>query len=265
MSQLPAVMYDSDGVTPICGATKKRNGQLCRAPAGAGTTHLGEGRCRRHDGAYTARRHGRYSYLKRPSIRKLFTAHLDDPNPLDVLPEVALTRALLEDYINRWKRNQRALLAWYESWMGLPHRGSAQLDTLTELVDDYKVMIAERDIELTEEQETRVEAVDRLLEIMHKSRDGKPREILGIENAVTLAAEVTKMVERIEKIRAGNAVSRADMLRITTEMGRAVDTFMTDFGEYLAQEYPQDASQLTNSINALKQRIRAHWLAIRIS
>lgn len=273
----PLVIYDSDGLTAICGAMKRANGQLCRNVPGTRTSHLGQGRCWLHEGGQSSLKHGRYSYLKRPSIRKLAQAHLDDPNPLDILPELALVRALLEDYINRYQRNTAALLAWHDSWLGLPHAGSHAIKRLEDFLDDYDVIVNEKNIELTDEQEERRKEAGEMLGQMRKAREQKPQKVLGIEQAVVLASEVSKIVERIEKVRAGNAVSRADMLRITTEMGRAVDTFLTDFGEYLATimddlpsplppEYlPGHRTRMVASMTALKQRIRSSWLAIRIS
>ena len=42
------------------------------------------------------------------------------------------------------------------------------------------------------------------------------------------AREVTKIVERIEKVRAANAISRPDLARILAEMARVVSTYLED-------------------------------------
>lgn len=73
----------------------------------------------------------------------------------------------------------------------------------------------------------------------------KPRQILDIADAYRLLSEVTKIVERIEKIEAQNAVSRRDLMRIMDEMGRYVERHVTD---------PKT-----------RNRIRDGWLEIRLT
>lgn len=83
--------------------------------AGAGTDHPGQGNCRWHGGA-TPIRHGRYSKITRPRIGELIAAHEADPDPLNLLPELAAMRALFQDYVERYDEWVVALLAWHESF-----------------------------------------------------------------------------------------------------------------------------------------------------
>lgn len=93
-----------------CGA-KNRAGNPCGRPKGWGTDHAGEGRCKLHGGSNPIR-HGRYSTVSRPRVRELL-AHLDaEPDPLNLLPEAQLIRALLVDYVERYDDLRDALLAW---------------------------------------------------------------------------------------------------------------------------------------------------------
>ncbi len=67
----------------------------------------------------------------------------------------------------------------------------------------------------------------------HASYDGdkrsaKPRQILDIAEAYRIIAEITRIVKRIEDVRAGSAISRADFYRIMTEMGRVVALAVED-------------------------------------
>ncbi len=83
----------------------------------------------------------------------------------------------------------------------------------------------------------------------HASYDGdrpsaKPRQILDIADAHRLLAEITRMVKRIEDVKAGSAISRADFYRVMTEMGRAVD---------LAVEDPD-----------VREKIHDAWMEIRL-
>jgi len=84
-----------DPMTPAsqCGATT-RAGTPCKHEAGWGTDHFGEGRCKLHGGA-TPIRHGRYSKVNRARLASLIDEMADDPDPLDVGPELATGRALL--------------------------------------------------------------------------------------------------------------------------------------------------------------------------
>jgi len=95
-----------------CGA-KTRDGGTCGQPAGWGTDHPGEGRCKFHGGA-TPVKHGRYSDIERDRISDLLQKFEDDEDPLDILSEIAAARALLQDFIERYDQYREALIAWYK-------------------------------------------------------------------------------------------------------------------------------------------------------
>ena len=71
--------------------------ERCAAPA------MADGRCRIHGGASSGAPlvHGRYSLVHRASLAEKHARFLDDPEPGDLSHEVALTRAFLEDYLER--------------------------------------------------------------------------------------------------------------------------------------------------------------------
>lgn len=96
-------------------AGHNRDGDPCTNRAGKGTDHLGQGKCKSHGGA-TPLKHGRYSTITRPRIAELLNQFEDDPDPLNILPEVKLLRALIIDYIERYDAFTDALLSWYDSW-----------------------------------------------------------------------------------------------------------------------------------------------------
>ena len=83
----------------------------------------------------------------------------------------------------------------------------------------------------------------------HRSYDGdsptaKPRQILDIADAHRLLAEITRMVKRIEDVKAGSAISLADFYRVMTEMGRVVDLAVED--------------------DVLREKIHDGWMEIRL-
>lgn len=242
---MPKALKLAKSVPPseYCNA-QTRSHRLCRKTAGWSTDHPGRGRCRLHGGA-TPIKHGRYSGITRDSIRQLIEKHEADPNPLDIFPELAAARALFEDFINRYDRWREAILAWWESY-------SVKQRPLSE----EKILAFESIIEDYEDETGGKDATDRQLEAIADARSflaalrkpwdgGKPREVLDISDAYRIVTEITKIAERIEKIRAANAISRPNMLRMMAEMGRVVEAHVRD--------------------EETRQKIQRDWLSIRVA
>src|SRR5688572_14793523 len=98
-----------------CGA-KTRAGHGCKLVAGFKTDHLGQGRCKFHGGASLIK-HGRYSTITRPRIQALLEQFAaDGSDPLDLIDELRLLRALTVDYIERYDAFTDALVAWNKSY-----------------------------------------------------------------------------------------------------------------------------------------------------
>jgi len=95
---------------PICGA-KNRQGNPCGRPAGWGTDHSGKGRCKLHGGRSPIKS-GRYSKVAEVRVADLVNEMEADPDPLNVLPELALARALLHDWLDRYTEARDALFRW---------------------------------------------------------------------------------------------------------------------------------------------------------
>ena len=89
----------------ICGAPTRQAEALyrhCTMPAGWGTDHPGEGRCKLHGGRSLRGPdspnyiHGRYAMAFRGRLRKLYESHAHaDGDPLDLLPELDVQRTML--------------------------------------------------------------------------------------------------------------------------------------------------------------------------
>jgi len=104
----------------ICGA-KNRYGEPCQHEAGWGTDHVGTGKCKLHGGnAGRPVEHGlysaRYASLKETRIKELYEGFQSDDEPLNLLPEANLLRALIIDYIERYEEYTDALIAWHSSF-----------------------------------------------------------------------------------------------------------------------------------------------------
>lgn len=228
-----------------CGAKLRGRRQSCRQVAGARTPHPGQGRCWLH-GGLTPIRHGRYSKIKAARIGDLIEEHRADPDPLDVLPELAAARALLQDFIERYEVHTAALLAWHESYKATARPVSAQsAETFRAVLDEYEAMATESAGELTEKQADDLKAAREFVGwLVQAADDGKPRQILDLSDAVGHAEAITRMVKRVDDVRAGNAISRADLLRVMTEMGRVVEAHVRD--------------------QPTQEKIRDGWVAIRV-
>lgn len=67
------------------------------------------------------------------------------------------------------------------------------------------------------------EITEALLAWHASAENPRPKHLLDIADASRLVEAVTRVVERIEKVRAANAVSRLELNRIVEEMGRIVN------------------------------------------
>jgi hypothetical protein len=101
---------------PHCGARTSHGGK-CHQWPGWGTEHVGSGKCKLHGGA-TPVKHGRYSTIARSSIQqRLSELKAPDADPLDLVEDLYLLRALTIDYIQRYDDFTEALLAWHTSFL----------------------------------------------------------------------------------------------------------------------------------------------------
>ncbi len=129
-----------------CGA-KTRTGDPCKLKAGFKTDHVGVGRCRLHGGA-TPVKHGLNSKVHTARLADRIEEHLKNPDPLNLLKEVAQLRAFAEDLMERWESIygvDGALLAWHESFLtGASEPKPRQLpdfSAITTVVDRVGAMV----------------------------------------------------------------------------------------------------------------------------
>jgi len=134
---------------PHCGA-RTRGGTPCQLPAGWGTEHPGQSRCKLHGGASLVH-HGRYSLIRRPSVQqRLDELKAADADPLDLLEELHLLRALTIDWIERYDTYREALLAWHAAG----HPDGSRRRQLLDIADAGRLL----------------ERIGRLVEIIHRTR-----------------------------------------------------------------------------------------------
>lgn len=226
--KLPAVATPPHATAKFCGA-KTRRGTACSKVSGWRTPHPGQGRCYLH-GGLTPIKHGRYSTISRPRIRDLIEQHEADADPLNILPEIAALRALFQEFIERYDEQTAALIAWHLSWQ-LTRRPLPEdkLMAFEAIVAEWEISLAEMGESATEKQTGDAAAARSFIQILRgEDVAEKPRTVLDLTDAYRVLGEIGKMVERVEKVRSANAISRPDLNRIMHELWRSVDTRVAD-------------------------------------
>lgn len=219
----------------ICGAKARSHGGICQNPAGAGTDHPGEGRCKFHGGNAPVK-HGRYSKITRPRIKELMEEFQNDPNPLDLLPETVLLRALLTDFVERHDQNQEALYTWKASY------GKA-------FQEAYRKWYAEA-MELVDAA-TPPEDVPPPPEPL--DFQGRPGHVLDVATVSKLIDQVGAMVDRIEKHKATQSITLATLDQMLQQIG-------VELVHALKEEVSDEALR-TRILETFERR----WAGVRIS
>jgi hypothetical protein len=184
-----------------CNAWIPQHQHYCHQRAGHRTPHPGQGRCWLHGGCASMARitHGRYSRLTRTRLATRQAQYAADPDHLNIRAELATSRALLVDFLERWHENHAALLAWHASWSVPTAVQSAEpADPGAQAPSPSPV---------------------------HAK---KPVKLLDIADAYKQVEAITRIVERIERLRMENAISRPELLRILSAMARAVERHVPD-------------------------------------
>ena len=174
-------MTDAPAKRSKCGA-KKRSGGKCQQPAGWGTDHVGQGKCKLHGGA-TPIKSGRYSVIEREDLAELTDHFANDENPLDIGPELEMVRALLTKFIDRYDELVDALFEW------------------------------------NAEEYAEAEAED---------RKARPQRLPELSDAISYLKTATKIAHDEKRLQVQNAISRKDLMRVLSEMGRSVDQRVDD-------------------------------------
>lgn len=188
-----------------CGAHGKHRGEPCRHPAGFRTDHPGSGRCYLHGGRTPAPT-GRYSSVERPRVRELLEQFESDPDPLNLLPEAQLLRALMLDYINRFEEQDRMLTRWNLSF---------EKPFQSDWADWWRTMRADA---LEREDDLSEELLERMPDPMNYL-PSKPLRMADITDAARLIKEVGAMVDRIRKGQQESTFSMDVINRLWVLMG----------------------------------------------
>jgi phage terminase large subunit-like protein len=175
-------------------------------------------------------KHYRYSSIRRERIAELIAEHQRDPDPLNILPEIAALRALFQEFVERYDENTEALLAWHASFAltknPLPEEMVMSFEAL---VAEWEIKLKESGDDATPKQQGDLEQSQKFLKLLREGTEAtKPRTVLDLTDAYRVLGEIGRMVERVEKIRNINGITRMDLNRVIGEMGRVVDTLVMD-------------------------------------
>lgn len=215
-----------------CGAQLRgRPGKHCQQFAGWGTQHPGSGRCKLHGGnAGRPPQSGRYCRIRRPRLRELLESFEGDADPLDLLPDVQLMRALIVDFVERYDETTDALILWSASFekpylAELYGRWAKQWRVyLGEVQDQAKrqagLIESRPNIDLDAPMNEADFAAPELPEPPNPAHfPGKPKQVLDLLQAGTFIAQLGGMVDKIQRGRERRSVTLAD-----------VDTLLTQYG-----------------------------------
>lgn len=236
-----------------CRGWNGKRGKYCGTRAGQGTQHPGFGRCSLHGGNHEMTHGkrvadaGRYGNLKVESIRDAYDRHLAHPDPLNQLSELAATRALFEDFINRYSEFTDALLAWHSSF-GESSRPIAadRIQSLLTVLDEYEALLSEKaeDDDLKTARDKIEELRDFVQQLGQTPDEKKPRKVLDITIAHQLLNSINQQIDTISRREEATHISKRDFFRVMGEMARGVDLIVAD--------------------DTMKQRIKDAWLDIRL-
>jgi hypothetical protein len=230
----------------------RRNGNRCGHPAGYGTPHRGEGCCKHHGGC-TPSHCQRYAKIHNERYRELYGQFINDPDPLNMLPELAGGRAIFVDFIERYGEVTAALVAWHQSF--LSSRWGYE-----KAADNFRFAVQSHDpVKL-------IKAMDVLQELEAANPESaKPRQMLNISDARNTLLVIARIVETIEKIK-GN-VTRPDLLRILSSMGLAVERHVQQIAQRLCASVTVDgaAESIAKIVEEERAAIESDWKRIQLA
>lgn len=204
-----------------CRAWNPRRSKYCRSRAGTGTDHVGDGRCSIHHGN-AAVKHGlrrRYQFTTKP-IAELLERHESDETPLDIRPEIALLRALSEDFIERHSLTSEQLSAWHAQRRLDPE----QMRAMYAMLDEFEAM---RNGDRTVRQDELLSLARAA--VQHLGEDiARPSQVPDLADAVKLISETTRSVERVYTMQSKAAITYEQLKRFLFAVDRILETRVND-------------------------------------
>ena len=231
--------------SPTCGAKLRRKDAHCKNKPGFKTDHPGQGRCYLHGGK-TPIKHGRYSKLtNRPRLAELMQTLGAETNPLDLMPELLMLRALVYEYIDRHGGLEDALLSWHAS------HTTGYTEAVLLWREQLAQWVEEKDLGQAGEPPPIPIPAD---------FDNRPRFPPDILSVGTFLDKIGGMVERIQKRESEKNVTLTDLNRVLEQLG--VEVVMA-----VKEVIPDDADETRPPADVRAELVAAverRWGTVRI-
>lgn len=228
---IPSVYEGKIDANYYCRGWNSKRNKYCRSRAGAGTDHTGSGRCKLHGGSkpVTHGQERRDPNVQSTRIHELLTKHLENEDPLNVLRELALARALLEDWVARYETYVAALTAWYDTWEGkrIPI-STDEKAALLEALGEYELLLSEMDDKASDRQHSTLELAKSAVEFLATPQEPKPRQLLDVTDAMRHIDVISKVIYRVEQTRQSGAISLDQLKRFMFALERVIETRVRD-------------------------------------
>ncbi|WP_309572019.1 hypothetical protein [Deinococcus sp.] len=191
---------------PTCSAKTRANSR-CKRPAGHGTDHPGEGRCKLHGGVGQKPSTAYLEVNASPRLKELINGYAADPELLSLNRELIRMRAIVHDYIERHDSVTSALIAWHASYSS----GYQEAEALwREQLALYLEAVTQGHSE---------PALGPPPPPIPEAFETKPKRLPDLAEAVSLLNQIGAMVERIQKREQERSIPLAEIDRVLNELG----------------------------------------------
>lgn len=192
---------------PPCGAKHRKRPGTCKRPAGWGTDHPGEGRCKLHGGVGQKPSAAYLEVNASPRLKELLDGYATDPELLSLNRELIRMRAIVHDYIERHDSLTAATLAWHASF-------SSGFDEAEKLWREQLALYLEA-VQAGHSEP----AMGPPRPPIPEAFENKPRKLPDLAEAVGLMNQIGAMVERIQKREQERSISYSEVERVLNELG----------------------------------------------
>lgn len=102
--------------------------------------------------------------------------------------------------------------------------------------------------------------------LFHDYLDRNAEQSIDVADAIEHVEAITRIVKRIEDIRAQDAISRPELIRVMTDMGRSTEHRFTQLARRLEEFVPSAiATHVEELLTQTRENIADDWARIRVA